>query len=88
MWLSFSREQARKELQRMAKRRGNNEGCIAKRPDGRWHAYITLEGDKRKYFYGKTRSEVAQRLKEAQRQLLITTPLPKPSNRSESRSCG
>lgn len=53
----------------MAKRRGNNEGCIAKRPDGRWHAYITLEGDKRKYFYGKTRSEVAGRLKEAQRQL-------------------
>ena len=53
----------------MTKRRGNNEGCIAKRPDGRWHAYITLEGDKRKYFYGKTRSEVAKRLKEAQRQL-------------------
>jgi integrase len=39
------------------------------RETARWHAYITLEGDKRKYFYGKTRREVAQRLKEAQRQL-------------------
>lgn len=28
-----------------ATRRGNNEGCISKRPDGRWIAQVTLGYD-------------------------------------------
>src|SRR5262249_29436732 len=51
----------------MAGKRGNNEGTIQKRADGRWQAIISLGDGKRKYFYGKTRSEVARRLSEALR---------------------
>jgi integrase len=53
----------------MAKgRRGNNEGSITERKDGRWQAAITVGNNekgepKRIYFYGKTRSEVADKLK-------------------------
>ena len=46
----------------MAGRRGNNEGLIRKRTDGRWEARLTLEGGKHKYFYGKTRQEVVRAL--------------------------
>jgi integrase len=43
----------------MAKR-GNNEGSISKRPDGRWEGRVTLEQGRRKSFYGTTRSDVAK----------------------------
>ena len=46
-------------------RRGNSEGTITKRADGRWEARISLPDGKRKSFYGKTRQEVAQRLSQA-----------------------
>lgn len=52
----------------MAKKRGNHEGTIVKRKDGRWMASITLGRDpatgklKRAYFYGKTRQEAADQL--------------------------
>lgn len=54
----------------MAKKRGNNEGTISKRKDGKWCAAITI-GTKdngkpdRKFFYGKTRHEVAEKLNQA-----------------------
>lgn len=48
-------------------KRGNNEGSIYKRADGRWTAAITLPGGKRKAFYGKTRNEVAKQLTKALR---------------------
>jgi integrase len=48
-------------------RRGNNEGNIKKRSDGRWEARITLENGARKSFYGKTRQDVARQLTEALR---------------------
>src|SRR6516162_2155692 len=51
----------------MAGRRGNNEGNIKKRSDGRWEARITLENGTRKSFYGKTRQDVARQLTEALR---------------------
>jgi hypothetical protein len=47
----------------MPKKRGNHEGTIVKRSDGRWMASITIGCDpatgklKRTYFYGKTRQE-------------------------------
>ncbi|MBI1332242.1 MAG: tyrosine-type recombinase/integrase [Armatimonadetes bacterium] len=51
----------------MAKaKRGNSEGSISLRPDGRWVARITVGWEngkpKRKAFYGKTRQEVASKL--------------------------
>jgi integrase len=53
----------------MTRRRGHGEGSIYRRPDGRWSAIITVghnEGkQRRKYIYGKTRKEVAEKLKKA-----------------------
>lgn len=52
------------------KHRGHNEGSIYQRKsDGRWVAAITIEtekGKKRKPLYGKTRKEVAEKLRVAQ----------------------
>ena len=48
------------------KKRGNREGTIYKRKDGRWAASVSLGWDggvpRRKTFYGKTRQEVAAKL--------------------------
>ena len=46
----------------MKRRRGNNEGSIYERKDGRWVASVSVEGGRRKYLYGKTRDEVARKL--------------------------
>ena len=56
----------------MAKRRGHGEGGIRLRPDGRWEATLDRgwkDGKRdRKSFYGRTRSEVAEKLRNAQAQ--------------------
>lgn len=49
------------------KSRGNGEGSIRQRKDGRWEARITIGrnengSQKIKYFYGKSRKEVAEKL--------------------------
>lgn len=55
----------------MAKRRGNGEGSIYKRPDGSWAGQVSIGYDpatgkpKRKSFYGKTRKEVADKIAQA-----------------------
>lgn len=49
-------------------RRGNNEGTIKRRSDGRWEARLTLPDGKRKSLYGKTRQEVARLLAAATRE--------------------
>lgn len=59
----------------MAKRRGNSEGSVIKRKDGRWAAVITV-GAKRVWFYGKTRREAVEKLEEAKAQLKATGCLP------------
>src|SRR5256886_10712597 len=46
-------------------RRGHGEGSISRRKDGRYQAALTLENHKRKYFYGKTRKEVQDKLNRA-----------------------
>lgn len=46
-------------------RRGRGEGNISHRDDGRWEARLTLADGKRKSFYGKTRKEVAAKLRDA-----------------------
>jgi len=49
-------------------RRGNREGTICRRKDGRWCGAVTLGYDPkagkpiRKFFYGRTRQEVAEKL--------------------------
>jgi hypothetical protein len=47
----------------MAKR-GNGQGPIYRRGDGRWEAQIRLAGGRRKSLYGPTRCEVFRRLRE------------------------
>ena len=44
------------------------EGSIYERKDGRFSGYIVLENHKRKYFYGKTKKEVLDKMKKAQRE--------------------
>ena len=49
-------------------RRGNGEGSIRRRKDGRWEGRYTIytdEGRKQKTVYGKSRKEVAEKLTEA-----------------------
>jgi integrase len=52
----------------MARRRGNNEGSISRRKDGRWmgrYTVHTADGPKQRAVYGKTRAEVSQKLTKA-----------------------
>jgi integrase len=52
----------------MSKRRGNGEGSIYKRNDGRWvgqYLVHTAKGPKYLYLYGKTRREVDEKLTRA-----------------------
>ena len=56
-------------------RRGNSEGSITKRTDGRWMARVSLPGGRRKAYYGKTRQEVARKLVKAQEALADGLPL-------------
>jgi integrase len=57
-----------KEAQRVSRKRGNGEGSITRRKDGRWWGryYVhTPEGRKQKAVYGKTRAEAAAKLRKA-----------------------
>jgi integrase len=57
----------------MTKRRGQGEGGIRQRPDGRWEGTIDLgwtEGKRRrKFVYGRTRVEVVEKLRLRQNEL-------------------
>jgi integrase len=44
-------------------RRGNGEGTVYQRNDGRWVAVIPLENGKRKFIYRKTQREAIKELK-------------------------
>ena len=60
----------RAESTAQAKRRGHNEGSIYQgKSDGRWVASVNLPSGKRKDLYGNTRKEVAEKLKQAIRDL-------------------
>jgi integrase len=48
----------------VARKRGNGEGSISRRKDGRWEGRYTVNG-KRRGVYGKTRKEVADKLARA-----------------------
>ncbi len=52
----------------MTKKRGNGEGSIYRRKDGRWvgqYTVYTAQGPKYRYIYGKTRAMVAEKLTKA-----------------------
>ena len=56
-------------------RRGNHEGSIVKRNDGRWMARVMLPSGKRRAFYGKTRKEAADKMTAALRDVAQGMPL-------------
>ncbi|MDP2999603.1 MAG: site-specific integrase [Bryobacterales bacterium] len=65
---------------RRAARRGNAEGSIFQRADARWVSSITLGFDGagrqlRKYYYGQTRGEVAEKLYAAQKTIEAGRPV-------------
>jgi integrase len=52
----------------MSRKRGNGEGSIYRRKDGRWvgqYLVYTSKGPKYRYIYGRTRSEVSKKLTKA-----------------------
>ncbi len=53
----------------MTKKRGQGEGSICQRADGRWVARVTLPDGGRKAHYGKTAKEACEKLKQAQSEL-------------------
>ena len=55
-------------------RRGNREGTVRKRKDGRWEARISV-GGKQRSLYGKTRDAVTQKMRDAQRSAEQGIPL-------------
>ena len=66
----------KKPKKKKQSRRDNNDGTIRQRADGRWEARLLVGYDdqgkpKQQYFYGKTRSEVKEKLDlaKAKRQL-------------------
>lgn len=60
-------------------KRGNSEGSIYRRKDGRWAAVVSVGHHggkrKRKTFYGKTRRDVQEQLKAALRDQQIGLPV-------------
>ena len=60
-------------------RRGNSEGSIYRRKDGRWVAVATIGGNRgcqeRKYLYGRTRQEAASKLADALKAVKDDMPL-------------
>jgi integrase len=52
----------------LSRKRGNGEGSIYRRNDGRWvgqYMIYTAKGPKYRYLYGKTRAKVAEKLTKA-----------------------
>jgi hypothetical protein len=56
-------------------RRGNHEGNIRQRTDGRWEARVTLVDGRVKSYYARTRAEVRAKLTEALRAIDTGAPV-------------
>lgn len=58
-------------------KRGNNEGSIYKDKQGRWRGVVTLYSadgkQKKKYFYGKTKREVTEKVNQVLNELRLNT---------------
>ena len=59
----------------MTKKRANSEGNIIKRGDGRWMARVTTPDGKRKAYYGRTQTEVLDKLQAVQKRITSGLPL-------------
>jgi integrase len=59
----------------VSRKRANGEGTIYQRKDSRWVASLTPPVGPRKYFYGRTRADVAAKLVKAQQALAEGRPL-------------
>lgn len=61
------------------KRRGRGDGSVKRRADGRWEGSVEVSiygtGRRRKYVYGRTRAEVADKLRAIQHGLDEGLPL-------------
>jgi integrase len=75
----IERHVSRKEDWKMGKRRGQNEGSIHRRKDGRWVASVSIgwkNGQRqRKHFFANSRGEVAEKLKAALRTHQLGLPI-------------
>lgn len=68
-----------------SKARGNGEGTIFQRSDGRWVGAVSLgPGRRKKQFYGKTRPEVQKKVKQALRELEQGVAIEKPDQALEA----
>ena len=65
----------------MSLRRAPGEGCIYRRPDGRWEGSLQVDG-RRKTVYGKTRQQVLAKLAELRKQAAASGALPDPGRRT------
>lgn len=57
-------------------KRANGEGTIARRADGRWVAAVTLPTGERRFRYGKTREDVARKLRDMLQANDANVPIP------------
>ena len=62
-------------MPRMGRKRGNGEGTIYQRGDGRWVAQASLPGGGRRAVYGKTRREAADKLAVVHQQIAAWLPI-------------
>ena len=60
----------------MTQRRSAGEGSIFRRADGRWCAHVALHSGQRRYVYGRTRQDVAVKLRAAVKSREEGLPLP------------
>ena len=60
----------------MNRKRGQNEGSIYRRKDGRWAASISLQDGKRRTFYGRTAAEARDKMVVNQQAVARGLPLP------------
>src|SRR5438105_2899079 len=56
--------------------RGNGEGSVYQRTDGKWCGAITVAGGKRQVVYGRTRKEAAEKLAAATKDARDGLPRP------------
>lgn len=61
---------------RTGSKRGNGEGTVFRRADGRWVAKLTLQDGKRKEFYARTREAVVQKMEDAKSTIRSGRSLP------------
>ena len=57
-------------------KRGNGEGSIRKRADGRWEGRVTLPDGKRRSVFGKTRLETSTKLTDLLKAAKDGAPVP------------